>query len=523
MFILEINIEMKFQLKEYTTETGEILLYAGSPNFKRLDVLSKGAGDIWHSSFEQGYKNAFPELVYQTAVFFWYLNDFDGLDQCVSWRVNPNAFAVRKSVWEITKGFDVDYENLQMQGLDYGFRCIRFLGVVPLYVQHLFSESEREIIFISQRDRHLFYRKNYKISHALFMIYRLGAWKISEWMTFFKINSNFKKRKEASVVPPRKLNAIQDNPSVSYIIPTMFRQEYTLQLLEDLAAQKYKLQQVVVVDATPEDNRDESLYQQNKYPFHLQVIWQQSKGSCKARNEAIALCAGDYIVFGDDDIRIPTDFIENHIRLLQTYDVGACNGLDIRADVHTEDLDDLKRKLENSNLYRKIVGCTPSFSNANSCVKREYVLQLIGNDVNFDGGYGEDSDFGMSLSKIGVTVLFNPFSANLHLKPPSGGYRFWGNQAKIIGKKRKKQPWELDTPVRGIRPVPSPTVMYGILKHYTPQQLIEYKYKHFTYYLFSGSKLGILYRLLRIPYKNIQFKKSVFYARKLINIGTRHQ
>jgi hypothetical protein len=31
-----------------------------------------------------------------------------------------------------------------------------------------------------------------------------------------------------------------------------------------------------------------------------------------------------------------------------------------------------------------------------------------GNDVNFDGGYGEDSDFGMSLSKIGVIVLANP-------------------------------------------------------------------------------------------------------------------
>jgi glycosyltransferase involved in cell wall biosynthesis len=265
------------------------------------------------------------------------------------------------------------------------------------------------------------------------------------------------------------------------------------------------------------------LYQQKNFPFDLQVIWQQSKGSCKARNEAIALCSGDYIVFGDDDIRVPQDFIENHIRLLQTYDVGACNGLDIRATVHTQDLDDLKQKLENSALYKKMVGCTGSFSNANSCVKREYVDQLIGNDVNFDGGYGEDSDFGLSLSKIGVTVLFNPFSANLHLKPPTGGYRFWGNQAKIIGKKRKKQPWELDVPVKWIRPVPSPTVMYGILKQFTPQQLIEYKYKHFTYYLFCGSKYGILYRFLRIPYKNMQFRKSVFYAQKLMNLGIRHQ
>lgn len=146
-------------LKGYTTISGEIILYNGTPNFELLEVLSKGAGDIWHSSFEQGYKNAFLELVYQTAVFFWYLNDFDGLDQCVSWRVNPNAFAVRKSVWDITKGFDTDYENPQMQALDFGFRCIRFLGGVPLYVKNLFPAAQKEVVSISQKDRHLFLGK----------------------------------------------------------------------------------------------------------------------------------------------------------------------------------------------------------------------------------------------------------------------------------------------------------------------------------------------------------------------------
>jgi glycosyltransferase involved in cell wall biosynthesis len=84
----------------------------------------------------------------------------------------------------------------------------------------------------------------------------------------------------------------------------MFRQEYTLQLLADLSNQHYKPTQVIVVDATPFSDRDEAAYEQKQYPFELKVIWQKSKGSCRARNEAIALCSGDYIVFGDDDIRI---------------------------------------------------------------------------------------------------------------------------------------------------------------------------------------------------------------------------
>ncbi len=514
---------MNFELKEYTTYSGEVILYHGSPNFDQLEELSNGVGDIWHSSLDQGYKNAFSELVYQTAVFFWYLNDFDDLDESVSWRVNPNAFAIRKSVWELAKGFDTDFENPQMQALDFGFRLNRFMGGVTLYVRDLFPLATTENVIILPKDRHLFFRKNYKTSHAIFMIYRMGFWKLSEWKAFLFAMRNYKKRLDNGIIPPRKLNAIQGNPKVSYIIPTMFRQEYTLQLLDDLTKQNYLPSQVIVVDATPQEERKENLYQAKPYPFELIVKWQETKGSCRARNEAIAYCTGDYIVFGDDDIRIPSDFIENHIQLLQTYNAGACNGLDLRADHHTQNLNDLKDKVAQMNKRRFLVGNAQMFSNANSCVKKEYVDQLVGNDVNFDGGYGEDSDFGMSLTKMGVVVLHNPFSTNLHLKPPSGGYRFWGIQAKIVGKNRKAQPWELDTPVKWIRPVPSPTIMYGIIKQFSPQQLIEYKHKHFSYYLFGGSKLTFLYRLMRLPYKNIQFKKSVFYARKLMNLGIRHQ
>lgn len=508
-------------LKEFITIRGETILFTGNPDFEKLEPLSKGAGDIWHSSFEQGYKNVFPELVYQTAVFFWYINDFDNLDECVSWRINPNAFAIRKSVWETLKGFDHEYENPQKQALDFGYNAVRNSGAVSLYVKDLFKNNKIEKVSISARDRYTFFVKNFKLDHALFMIYREGFWKWKEWDAFFYAKSNFKKSIVKPIVKPRVLKVIEGSPKVSYIIPTMFRQDYTLQLLSDLDLQSYPVTQVVIVDATPEGKRDESLYAEKAYPFELIVKWQESKGSCRARNEAIELCTGDYIVFGDDDIRIPSDFIENHIRFLQTYNVGACNGLDIRADHQKQGLKDLESKIESLGSKRWIVGCTQMFSNANSCVKSEFVKQLVGNDINFDGGYGEDSDFGMSLSKIGVVVLHNPFSVNLHLKPATGGYRFWGTQAKVTGKKRKSQPWELDTPVEWLRPVPSPTVMYGIVKHFTPQQVVEYKQKHFFLYLFKGKKISFLFRFIQIPYKNIQFRKSLYYARKLIELGKR--
>jgi len=510
-------------LKEFVNSNGEVILYTGVPDLHKLEILSRGVGDIWHSSFEQGYKNVFPELVYQTATFFNYINDFDNLDECVSWRINPNAFAIRKRVWQILGGFDVEYINPQMQALDFGYNALRNSAAIPLYIKDLFNNCSTEIVRISVKDRYVFFKKNFKIDHSLFMLFREGFWKWSEWNAFFYANKNFKKGHEKPIVPPRQLNNIEGNPSVSYIIPTMMRQDFALQLLKDLTNQTFKVSQVILIDATPEDQRIKNFYQESQYPFELIVKWQETKGSCRARNEAIELCTGDYIVFGDDDIRIQSNFIENHIRILQTYKANASDGLDITADNQNQGFEDLDIKLKKIDHKRWKVGISETFNNANTCVRAEYVRKLIGNDINFDGGYGEDSDFGMSLIKIGVAIVSNPFSVNLHLKPSVGGYRFWGNQAKIMGKKRKAQPWELDSPVKLVRPVPSPTIMYGIVKHFTPQQVVEYKYKHFFLYLFKGSKKGLLYRFLRLPYKNLQFKRSLFYARKLNELGTRHK
>ncbi len=57
-------------LKEHLTPKGEKILYMGSPNLSMLDKLALKEGDVWHSSLDQGYKNALPELIYQTVVFF---------------------------------------------------------------------------------------------------------------------------------------------------------------------------------------------------------------------------------------------------------------------------------------------------------------------------------------------------------------------------------------------------------------------------------------------------------------------
>lgn len=513
---------MELNFKEFVTKSGDVLLYCGQPNIEKLEVLSTGLGDIWHSSLHQGFKNIFPEIIYQTATF-WYINDVEDVDQSVNWRINPHEFVIRKSVWDFYGGFELCYESDVMKALDFGYNSLCYRGVIPLFVKNLFASNDNNKVVIPLTDCFAFYFKNFKIGHAYYALFRMSFWSPMVLKAFYKSKKNVTLKAGERLFLPRKIKEIVGNPQVSYIIPTMLRQEFTLQLLADLANQSYRVAQVIVVDATPTEKRNNTLYDAANYPFEVQFIWQESKGSCRARNEAIALCFGDYIVFGDDDIRIPSNFIENHIRLLQTYDAVACNGLDIRADNQFQDLNDLKTKLQNIDSKRWRVGVTNSFSNANSCVRKDVVDLLKGNDINYDGGYGEDSDFGISIYKLGAAVLHNPFSANLHLKPPIGGYRFWGNQAKLKGKKRKKQPWELDVPVKFIRPIPSPTILYQVLKHFNKSQLLEYKFKYFFNSFARSSKLQIPFKIVMMPYRLLQFKTSLGYAKRLMKLGKRTQ
>jgi glycosyltransferase involved in cell wall biosynthesis len=510
------------QLKKYVTSNDEVLLYNGKPNLTMLDDLAIGTGDVWHSSLDQGFTDCFQDLMYQTAIYWWFLNDIKNQNSSVCWRINSNAFVVRESVWNQLSGLDTQYESVLMSGLDFGYNLVRNESGIPLYIKDLFLAEKNKIV-ISNLDRYTFFFKNFKPHHAFYMLMRKGFFKLpSEYKAYIKAKKNAIKYVPKSI-KAKELNDIKGNPTVSLVIPTMKRQSFTQVLLEDHRKQTYLIKEVIIVDATPEDERDDKFYRNKDFPFDVIVKWQTTKGSCRARNEAINLCSGDYIIFADDDVRIQPDFVENHIRLLQTYDAEACNGLDIMAENIHQDLSDLEKRLSQIDDKRWKVGVSSIFSNANSCVRRDVVREIIGNDINFDGGYGEDADFGLTILKRGYTLLHNPFSPNLHLKPPVGGYRWWGNEAKKKGKQRKAQPWELNNPVKSIVPKPSPTVTYGILKHFTPLQVREWRVKHFFLFLFKNDLKKLPIRLAILPYMQLKFSKSLEYAKALINLGVRYK
>ena len=521
-----------------TKIAGEEILIHGTPD---LDLLKKeiaGPGDLWHSGLLRDCDNLFPELVYATQVYWFYLNDADNSVRSVSWRVDSTAFAVRLSAWEALGGFDAAYSSEVARAIDLGFRLLR-LGGVPLHVPSLFpSLNEKRIgkASLQPGDKYLFFARHFKREYRLYAYVREALKRRAPIKELAALRQAEKLARTvpaptAHAVPSRPLCPLsKPGPKVSAIVPTLRRQSYTANLLSDYVQQTVPLHEIIVVDATPEEERDYKTYEQFSRRLPLQVIWQKSLGSCRARNEAIRRSTGEYILFADDDTRVPPEFVENHVRLLETYDAEASNGLDIRADHPEQSIEDLRKKVS-GHVTRNRVGAADNFNNANTLVRRRWVQRCIGNDINFDGGYGEDRDFGHCLIDKGGVILFNPYSANLHLKPPVGGYRWWGEQAAKGRRERKRQPWEYKRQVGMISPKPSPTIMYGFLKHYTADQVREWLYSYllrswwptFTKPHESPARRMIMFgpRLLMTPLRLYRVWLSYQFARDLLRIGPR--
>ena len=155
----------------FTCDSGEQLYYWGKPDLNQLNALAQGPGDLWHSGVSQGLDVLFPEIVYQTAVFFFFTDEFHGLNQSVSWRINPLQFVVRKQVWDQIGGFSKDYESELLAAFEFGFKYLRYGGMVPLNINGLFPNASFNYS-ISTQDRYQFFRRNFKKDHSFYMYLR---------------------------------------------------------------------------------------------------------------------------------------------------------------------------------------------------------------------------------------------------------------------------------------------------------------------------------------------------------------
>jgi len=131
---------------------------------------------------------------------------------------------------------------------------------------------------------------------------------------------------ESSIDRPQE-NSPENFPLISVIIPTYQREAPLRATLQDLLAQTDRHFEVLVIDQTlhhepATQSYLECLARSQKIQW-FQVPWASLPG---ARNYGIRRSQGEIIVFIDDDVKIPPDYLTAHRRNYQRPEVGAVAG-----------------------------------------------------------------------------------------------------------------------------------------------------------------------------------------------------
>lgn len=236
--------------------------------------------------------------------------------------------------------------------------------------------------------------------------------------------------------------------TVDAIIPTLGRPGPLRDLLADLAAQTVRPRRVLVVDQRPPGADLPDTDFGSDWPFDLRVHAVDWLGACRARNLALAELRSDWALFLDDDVRLRPTLVADLLALARAYHVEAVN-----ASVYLPHQDPAPE-----------AGALPkvwsTFGTCAALVSAAAIRDAGPFDERLEGGYGEDSEFGLRLRRAGGNVLYAPASRVLHLKAPAGGFRH-----------PRRHPWQGEA----VQPRPSPIFLYARAKHATPAMREGYR------------------------------------------------
>ncbi|GAA4290575.1 glycosyltransferase family 2 protein [Aestuariibaculum suncheonense] len=250
-------------------------------------------------------------------------------------------------------------------------------------------------------------------------------------------------------------------PLVSIVIPTLNRYEYLKNVFKDLERQTYKHFEVIVVDQT--DDFKEEFYL--GWNLDLKYWHQKEKALWRARNEAIALAKGDYILLYDDDSRVEVNWIEQHLKTLDFFKADVSSGVSLSvvgAEIP-----------EHYSYFR----WSDQLDTGNVLLKKSIFEKVGYFDRQFEGQRMGDGEFGLRCYLAGYKNISNPKAKRMHLKAEQGGLRQMGS-------------WDGWRPKKLFGPRPVPSVLYltrtyfgKILTLYFVLQgimpsLVSYKFKN---------------------------------------------
>ena len=405
----------------------------GLPDEKYINNLTNQIGDVFHLGLLFGLGDLPISLNYLRPNWLLILNSGKNI-KSISWRLTPQACLIKTDLFKKMESFIQNYEDINYSFLDFGFNLIK-QGFVPRYSPGMiYEKKEFKKIIHSEFDELIFIKNNFSTKWYYWVLFRkilTNQLKVLDFIRTLKLKKVFKNKiklnnnlVDSYSLDNKKTKFINN---ISIIIPTLYRYNYLLRLLKQINNQNILPNQVIIIDQTPIDYR-ENINKSQFDKLDIVMIYLNKMGQSTARNEGIKICKTDYVLFCDDDIEIKNNFIENHIEnSIPNNDTISC-GTAIESDIN---------KLYYKNSYRRIA---EGFAGGNSLIPIKFFLKTGLFDVAFDKGMRADRDLGIRLFLNGYTIILDPSIVVLHHRANKGGLRhhnqrkitFYGSRQSII-------------------------------------------------------------------------------------------
>jgi GT2 family glycosyltransferase len=217
-------------------------------------------------------------------------------------------------------------------------------------------------------------------------------------------------------------------PSVTIAIPTYNRARLLTQTLEGLTAQDYprELLEILIIDNNSPDNTRAVVASFGSAAHPPRHILETQQGANFARNRALAEARGEIIVYGDDDILLPPDWLRELMQPFTTDGAARIGAVAGEVEpVFPDGCPDWVRGFHGLQNFRPDTGPASEHAvpmSANLAFRRDALRATGGWDINLGrkGSRvfgGEENGPIRRLRQAGYTVWFAPKAKVLHQMP----------------------------------------------------------------------------------------------------------
>ncbi|WP_047547841.1 glycosyltransferase family 2 protein [Psychroserpens sp. Hel_I_66] len=387
---------------------------------------------------------------------------------------------------EIAKNYDLSWQAIQKG----------YIGDASTY---------KEFQKLSIKDNYHFIRKYFNPAWVFYVLMlrffsfknplkELKGWYTTRHIKRVEINTIFLYNNEY-----KDFNStlIKTNPKVSVVIPTLNRYSYLKDVLKDLEHQDYSNFEVIVVDQS--NPFDEKFY--NDFKLNINLIKQEEKALWLARNNAIREATGEFIALSEDDVRIESNWISQHLKCLDFFKAQVSAGV-----FYPEG-----KKIPKERSFFAIAS---QFATGNAMLYKDVFKNVKLFDRQFEKQRMGDGEFGLRLYLEDIKSVSNPNAACIDVKAGEGGLREMGS-------------WDAFRPSNFFAPRPIPSVLYFFRRYFgnkrarlamlrtIPISIFPYQFKKNKPLLL----IGVIISVFILPLVIFQVYKSWRLASKKINEG----